>query len=480
MTSRSNPISSPSATELTDDLRAKGRRRRETSRDLAGVEQRGRISRNDLLPELELVERHIDSLHAPKRKLRKLDPAHVRDVMSAIEGLGFADPILITSDGKVIDGVTRLEALRLLGQDRVPCVVSPYTSETDLRLLRLCLNRLAEKGTWDIEELRLEFEELVVLEAPIEISGFDLEQIDQILLDDDETYVEPGPVEPAPGAVATTRLGDVWCVGDHRLACGDARDDSVYVSLFEGGERARLVLTDQPFNVKISGHVTSGQHREFQMASGEMSDEEFQTFIQDWMRACLQHVIDGGLFATFVDWRCLLLTLQAALLHKLEQLNLVVWAKSNGGQGSLYRSGHELLPIWKFGKESHVNNIELGKHGRWRSNVWTAPGASCFGSDAREGLKLHPTVKPIALLEDALLDLTRRGEIVLDPFLGSGTTMVAADRTGRVCRGIELDPLYCDVIVQRLQEVTGKDATLLETGEPFTAVQRRRAEEEVR
>jgi DNA modification methylase len=399
--------------------------------------------------------------------------------MTGIERLGFRQPVLISDTGEVIDGAVRVEALRLLGQDRVPCIVVGRLSEAELRLLRISVNRLAEKGTWDVDALRLEFEELIVLEAPIEISGFDLEQIDQILLDDEDDLIEPGQLEPNPDATATSRVGDVWSIGDHLLVCGDARDPAVYERLFDNGERARLILTDPPFNVPIAGHVTRGPHREFLVASGELTDQEFFDFNKFWMDACLRHLVDGGLLASFMDWRGLPVLLPAAASLNLEQVNLIVWGKTNAGQGSLYRSAHELLPIWKYGSAPHVNNVALGRHGRWRSNLWIAPGASSLGSDSRDGLKLHPTVKPVALLEDAILDLTRRGEILLDPFLGSGSTMVAADKVGRTCRGVELDPLYCDVIVRRLMEAIGTDAILAETGETFATVEQRRAEPEV-
>ena len=242
---------------------------------------------------------------------------------------------------------------------------------------------------------------------------------------------------------------------------------------------ARLVLTDEPYNVKISGHVTGGNHREFAMASGEMSDAEFLAFNEAWMATVLPCLCNGGIFGTFIDWRGLPIVHLAAVTVGLAPSNLIVWAKTNAGMGSLYRSQHELLPLFKNGSASHVNNVALGKHGRWRSNVWTYPGASSLGSDARRGLEEHPTVKPTAMLEDALLDLTNRGDIVVDPFLGSGSTLIAADKTGRVCRGVELDPLYVDVIVRRYEAATGAPGLLVQTGETFEALAIRRALEQV-
>jgi DNA modification methylase len=299
------------------------------------------------------------------------------------------------------------------------------------------------------------------------------------LLDDD---VEAGDAEsdvlPALGAVAVSCANDLWLLGEHRLLQGDARDPAAYARILDEGEFARLVLTDEPFNVPNVGHVTSsGHHREFAMANGEMSAEEFMAFNQAWMSAATSRLVDGGLMATFIDWRSIELVLACGRQLGLPLINLVVWAKSNGGQGSLWRSQHELLPFFKKNDAPHVNNIQLGRHGRWRSNVWTYPGASSLGSDSRDGLAHHPTVKPRALLEDALLDVTNRGDIVLEPFAGSGSTLLAADAVGRICRVIEIDALYCDLAIQRWQQETAQEARLSETGETFAQVGARRLEE---
>lgn len=238
---------------------------------------------------------------------------------------------------------------------------------------------------------------------------------------------------------------------------------------------ARLVLTDVPYNVKISGNVTRSAHREFVQASGEMSGDEYLKFNIDQMGLATAYLVEGGVYATFIDWRGLPTVNEAAVNLGLQALNLIVWAKTNAGMGTLYRSQHELLPLFKKGDAPHVNNINLGRRGRWRSNLWTYPGASSLGSDARRGLQDHPTVKPTAMLEDALLDLTARGDIVLDPFLGSGSTLIAAEKTGRVCRGLELDPLYVDVIIRRYEGYSDDAAVLVATGETFAALAARRA-----
>jgi DNA modification methylase len=473
---RANSITAPSA--FTDQLRQKSRLRRAQQERLAIASTTVRAHRNDILPRLDLSYVRVADLRPSSRKVRKLDPAHVREVACSISALGFCDPLLVGRDNELINGEARFEAAKQLGLDLVPCVRVGHLNSEEQRVLRLAVNRLAEKGQWDLYALKIEFEELIITDAPIEISGFTLDEIDQIVLSDGADGIEKGPLEPDLSASPISRLGDIFQLGPHRIVCGDATDPEILHRLMREGEVARLVLTDEPYNVPIVGNVTKGRHREFAMASGEMSNDEFLAFNEAWMKAVLPHLHDGGVLATFIDWRGYSTVNTAAIRLGLTPLNLIVWAKTNGGMGSLYRSQHELMPLFKKGTAPHVNNVELGKRGRWRSNVWTCPGASSLGSDARRGLKEHPTVKPTALLEDALLDISNRGHIVIDPFLGSGSTLIAADRTGRVCRGVELDPLYVDVIVQRYESSTGNPASLVETGEGFDVLAARRTAEE--
>ena len=461
---------------FTEQLRQKSRRRRDQQERLATASA-PRPRRNDILPRLELSYIPIDDLRPSPRKLRKLDPAHIREVAASIGALGFCVPILVGRDNEIIHGEVSYEAGKQLGLDRLPCVRIGHLTPEEQRVLRLAVNRLAEKGEWNLDALKIEFDELILLDAPIEITGFSPSEIDQVILGDAGEGLEQGPVEPEPCATAIARIGDMFQLGLHRIVCGDATDPAVLARLLEGDDPARLVLTDEPYNVKIAGNVTGGPHREFAMASGEMTDAEFLAFNEAWVTAVLPYLCDGGVLGTFIDWRGLPTVHSAASKLGLVPLNLIVWAKTNAGMGSLYRSQHELLPLFKKGSAPHVNNVELGKRGRWRSNVWTYPGASSLGSDARRGLKDHPTVKPTAMLEDALLDLTNRGELVIDPFLGSGSTLIAAEATGRVCRGVELDPLYVDVIIRRYEAATGDPAVLVETGETFQALGARRGRE---
>jgi DNA modification methylase len=461
---------------ITHQLKAKGRRRREDLERLR-TSAPAHAPRNDPLPNLDLVYVPLEDLRMPARAIRKLDPAHVREVANAISTLGFCAPVLIGRENAVIDGAVRVAAARQLGVDRVPCVRIEHLSGTEQRVLRLAVNRLGEKGEWNLDELKIEFKELIFADAPIEVSGFTLDEIDHIVLDEADNAIEEGPLSPEAGAIAVARIGDVFDLGPHRIICGSATDPDTLRKLTAGDVPARLVLTDEPFNVPIAGHVTGGRHREFAMASGEMTDAEFLAFNEAWMAAALCCLCDGGVFGSFIDWRGYSTVNSAAIKLDLKPLNLVVWTKTNAGMASLYRSQHELLPLFKNGSAPHANNIELGKRGRWRSNVWTYPGASSLGSDARRGLEDHPTVKPTAMLEDALLDLSDRGDVVIDPFLGSGSTLIAAHKTGRLCRGVELDPLYVDVIVRRFEGATGTAATLVETGEAFEALASRRERE---
>jgi DNA modification methylase len=461
---------------LTNMLKAKSRHRRQALAGLSRSSVPSSPVRNDLIPKLELVEMDLAELILPPRNVRKIEASHIMQVAASISSLGFCDPVLVDENGGVLDGAVRVEGAKILGLTRIPCIRANHLNPSERRLVRLALNRLGEKGSWDFDELRIELDELILENVPIEITGFSQTEVDQIVLEADPVGTDTGPLAPAPTASPVARIGDVFVMGEHRIICGDSTDPAVLAALM-GHEQARLILTDEPYNVPVAGHVTSGSHREFAMASGEMTDAEFQAFNAAWIGACLPHLCDSGIFGSFIDWRGHPALTTAALQLGLAPLNLIVWAKTNAGMGSLYRSQHELLPLFKKGKASHVNNVELGKHGRWRSNVWSYPGASTVGSESRKGLQHHPTVKPVAMLEDALLDVTQRGDIVLDPFLGSGSTLIAAEKTGRCCRGVELDPLYVDVILRRYEAVTGQAGVLESTGEPIAELAERRKHE---
>ena len=458
---------------LTPQLRRKSRARRHSAGALALASEGGGTRRNDLLPPLKLVDMPTEKLVARGRPIRRSEEAHIRSVARTIGTLGFCAPVLIDENGAIIDGHIRVEAARLQGLTHLPCIRIDHLNEVELRLLRVAVNRLGERGEWNVEELRLEMQELIASEAPVEITGFELLEIDQIIIGEALSGLEAGPLEPDEAQAAIAMVGDVFRLGNHRLICGDSTDLGVLARLMGGAPPARLILTDPPYNVPIRGHVSGKAHREFAMASGEMSDGQFLEFNTRWIEACLPYLCEGGLLGTFIDWRGYPLVHSAASGCDLTQLNLITWVKTNAGMGNL--SQHELLPLYKKGDEPHVNNVQLGRRGRSRSNVWTYPGASSLGSEARRGLQDHPTVKPTALLEDALLDITNRGGFVIDPFLGSGSTLIAAEKVGRICYGVELDTQYVDVIIARFQAATGQWAVLDESGEDFPELTKRRA-----
>jgi DNA modification methylase len=305
-----------------------------------------------------------------------------------------------------------------------------------------------------------------------------------IVLEEAHESSPDGPAEPediplAPGdpASAVTRPGDVWCLGRHRLICGDARDRAVLAMLM-GDERADLIFTDPPYNVPIDGHVTGLgriRHREFAMGVGEMSAEAFTGFLQQTLGHAAALARDGAIAFVCMDWRHMGELLEAGQAVSWKLKNLCVWNKTNGGMGTFYRSKHELVFVFKVGTAAHTNTFGLGDSGRYRTNVWDFAGVNTMRAGRREDLAMHPTVKPVALVAEAIKDCSRRGEIVLDCFGGSGTTLMAAQKTGRLARLIECDPSYCDNILRRFERVTGKQATHAASATSFEDVSQERA-----
>jgi len=457
MTLKLNPRTGPHIRDRRRLYEQEARRDRREAIDVGAVP---RTPRNDLLPVCPKETRQVADLTPADRKVRKLTEAQVARVTGSIQKLGFVTPILIDAHGKIIDGHTRVEVAKRLGLSEIPCLIVDHLSATELKALKIAINRTAETGVWDLPALEIDLGELIVDGFEVELTGFSAPEIDCVL---------PAEVEEAATAlhsVAVSRPGDLWTLGPHKVLCGSALERSCFAALM-GDDVARLVLTDEPYNVPIAGHVTSGGHREFAMAAGEMTLDQFGDFNLTWMTLCIAYLMQGGVLGTFIDWRSVDLVIRTGKLLDLELLNLIVWEKTNAGMGSLWRSQHEMLPMFKKGGAPHINNIELGKHGRNRSNVWTYPGANSLGSSAQEMLADHPTPKPVPMLQDALLDITERGDIVLDPFLGSGSMLIAAEATGRRCRGIELDPLYVDLAVRRWEAHTGENAFLEHDGASF-------------
>lgn len=428
------------------------------------------------VPDLAVELRPIDSLVAFGRKTRSHTKDQIQKLATSIRTFGFNVPVLIDEEGKVLAGNARVEAARLIGLTELPCVPLAHMSPVQKRAFVIAENRLAELSGFDREALRIEFEELAALDLgfSLEVTGFTEPQIDAIVLGG-EGGGEKGDAIPAVSGPPVSQLGDLWLMGDHRLLCADATDPASLKTLL-GDEQARTVFTDAPYNVPVAGHVTSGgKHGEFVMASGEMSDAEFTDFLIKVAIQIEAALIPGGLAYFCMDWRHVRHTLDGAQAAKLQFLNLLVWDKTAGGMGSMYRSRHELIFLFKKTGGSHVNRVELGKNGRNRSNVWTYEGVNGFGAGKAKARELHPTVKPLALVRDAILDSTERGEVVLDLFNGSGTTLIATEQSGRRGRATELDPQYVDVGVIRWQDFTGREATLAATGQTFAQVQAERA-----
>ena len=375
----------------------------------------------------------------------------------------------------VLAGHGRLEAARLEGLAHVPILRFGHLTAAQKRAYVIADNKIAEKAGWDRELLSIELGELVDL-LPVEgldvsLTGFDVAEIDLLLADMAAPSSEPEDLLPTLHETAVTERGDLWLLGRHRLRCGDARDAKDIDQLLNG-TRAAAVFCDPPYNVRVRSIGGRGEvrHPEFAFASGEMSPEQYRKFLSRTLGNGARVSAEGAVHYVCSDWRHISDLIEVGLDLYDEMLNLVVWNKTNAGQGSFYRSQHELIGVFRVGGEPHRNNVELGRFGRNRSNVWTYPGVNTFGCSRMEALAAHPTVKPVALVADALLDCTARGDIVLDQFIGSGTTILAAEKVGRIARGIEYEPRYVDVAITRWQRVTKLEATLAGDGRSFEEI----------
>jgi len=403
-----------------------------------------------------------------------------RKLASLLRRFGQRLPVVIDEANQIIDGHAVVDVLKELGSEDVAVIIVRNRTSAEIRALRLALNRIAEDVKWDQGKLRTEFRELLELGFDLELTGFDAIEIDMTLDIEQPTAgiveeVAAEDLEPM-GEAAVVTGGDVWRLGDHMIACGDSQDAELLRRLM-GERRAAVVFTDPPYNVKIRGHVSGlgkTTHREFAMDSGEMSGEEFKSFLLRFLVALLPLLMNGAILFVCMDWRHLREILDAGDRADLELKNVCVWVKSNAGMGTFYRSQHELVLAFKHGDAPHQNNFELGQQGRSRSNVWSYRGVNTFGKDRMELLGAHPTIKPVVLIADALRDVSRRGEIVIDPFLGAGSTLLAAEQTRRVCIGVEIDPAYVEIAIRRWQKQTGRDAVSAATGETFQAALERR------
>ncbi|WP_137702228.1 site-specific DNA-methyltransferase [Marimonas lutisalis] len=413
----------------------------------------------------------IGDLKPWSRNARTHSKKQVRQIADSIETFGFTNPVLIDERRTILAGHGRVEGAKLLGMIDVPCLRLDYMGDDEKRAYVLADNKLALNAGWDEDLLAAELGALMStdLEFDVSVTGFSIPEIDGLL----ETVAPEEPGDPADDAVpdlapARVQPGDIWQLGRHRLVCGDALDSNVVAALMDG-EEARMVFSDPPYNVPIDGHVgNSGkiQHREFAMAAGEMSRAEFTAFLEAAFRNLADHSTDGSIHFLCMDWRHMSEMLDAGQGIYDEMKNLIVWSKDNGGMGTFYRSRHELIFVFKKGRAPHINNFELGQHGRYRTNVWEYRGVNSRHGNRLEELALHPTVKPVQMIADAIRDVSGRGDIVLDIFGGSGSTLIAAEKTGR--RGYlgELDPIYCDRILARWEAFAKDEAEQLLCGWP--------------
>lgn len=404
----------------------------------------------------------------------------IAQLATSIDQFGFLVPLVVDASYMILAGHGRWEAAKKLGLPEVPCILADHLTETDRRAFALAENRLAELSEWNFDVLSAELEDMFDAGFDIELIGFSTSDLD-FTIASDTPKPKPAKAErvdlPERGEQAVSRQGDLWLNGPHRLFCGDSRDPESW-EIVLGDELARIVFADPPFNVPIQGHVSgTGHHREFVMASGEMSAPEFTAFLRSVFRNAVRFSVGGSIHYHCMDFRHMREILDAAdgVYEPLKQL--IVWVKSNAGMGSFYRSQHELVFVFKAGKEKHTNNFSLGETGRYRTNVVEYAGANTFRKGRAEDLEAHSTVKPTAMVADFLLDCSNRGDLVVDPFVGSGTTLIAAHRTKRRGAGIELDPLYVDTALKRLARVTGLPTILAGDGRTFEEIAAERCEQ---
>ena len=405
-----------------------------------------------------------DKLIPNPRNPRKHSRQQIRALAGSMRRLGNNNPILVDEKLGIVAGHARAEASKLAGYKTVPVIVLGNLTPSELQAYMIADNQFNERSTWDDHILAVHLKELSDLAADLDIDvlGFEAPDVDFRIqgLEDSEEADRADEFKPASGP-ATTRVGDLWRLGESRILCGDALDLELISRLMDG-EKASCGFADPPYNVRISGHVSGLgkiQHREFPMAAGEMNTAEFSAFLAQALKQIFAHSKPGAVQYVCMDWRHIVEVWNASVAAGFQVLNTCVWVKPNGGMGSFYRSRHEFVLVLRAGAPPHINNVQLGKFGRNRSNVWNYHGANGFTPRGRKrDLEWHPTVKPIAMVADAILDASRPKDIVLDIFLGSGTTLLACERTGRRCRGVELDPLYVDTAIERWQRLSDKAA----------------------
>jgi DNA modification methylase len=437
--------------------------------------QTSNAATNAGLIEIQIQYRAVADLLLDSRNPRQHSQRQVNQLADSIREFGFVMPVVADDRGQVVIGHGRVLAAKKLGMPRIPVVEIRHLSSAQLKALRIADNKMAQNAHWDERLLGESLLELKELDRDFDLSvtGFSLPEIDLAIQKLREPVLETNDEATSVTGVPVCQVGDIWELGSHRVQCGDATSEAAFEKLMQD-ERADMVFVDPPYNVRIDGHVSGKgkvRHREFAQGVGELSREEFIRFLTGSCTLLKNYSKNGAIHFVCMDWKHLEHLLAAGREVYSELKNIVVWVKSAAGMGSLYRSQHELICVFKSGTGGHTNNVELGKNGRNRTNVWHYDSANMQARKGNNVLELHPTVKPVQLVMDALLDCSNRGGIVVDSFLGSGTTLLAAERTGRVCRGIELDPLYVDTAIRRWQNLTGRDAVRISDGKLFRDVE---------
>ncbi len=427
---------------------------------------------NPYLPQFAVEPLALSQIVKNKSNARKHSQKQIAKLAQSIRKFGFLTPVIVDGDNHLLCGHARVEAAQQIGMPAVPAIRVAHLSEAQKRAYIIADNRLAELASWDAALLRKELQFLTEYDVDFDFSaiGFETPELDVLLngstsSDAKEDRLPPASSDQAP----VSKPGSLWALRDHRLYCGDALEPDSYRAVL-GDDRAQMVFTDPPYNVRINGHAGGSgavKHREFPMASGEMTQNQFAAFLGSAFKNMVDFTRDGAIHFVCMDWRHVLEALSAGAANFTELKNICVWRKTNAGMGSLYRSQHEFILVFKSGNAPHINNIELGTHGRYRTNVWDYQGINSFGKDRDALLALHPTVKPVALVADAIQDCSKRRDLVLDPFAGSGTTIIAAEKTKRRAAVIEIDPLYADTIIRRWQAFSGRQAVCARTGITF-------------
>lgn len=427
--------------------------------------------------QIAVVYRKIEELKPDPTNPRRRSAQVQRRIRESIRANGFVIPVIVDAESRIVIGQARTDAARAEGLTEVPTIPLHHLTPAQAKTLQLLDNRLVELGTWDDQMLGEVLRDLSLQDDALGKydTGFDAGEIDRFISALDQPIVEEDEPTLADEGLSVSRLGDLWSLGNHRVLCGDALQEASHHQLMDGA-KADMAFLDNPYNVPIDGHVGGSgaiKHREFAMGVGEMDDGEFRSFLKTGFIRVAESIRDGAVVYACMDWRHIEELIAAGKAVFDRHLNICVWVKNAPGLGSFYRSHHEMIAVFRKGKKTHRNNVQLGKYGRARSNVWNYAGMTGFGRHTDEGnlLEIHPTVKPVPMIADAILDATARGDIVIDPFLGSGSTLIAAQRVGRRCYGIELDPIYVDTAIRRWQRITGDTARHIETGRTFCEIE---------